>query len=129
MNLSRRRFRLVLRQLLVLGLACVMALQPVLATMGEIHELSHGLVESHLHDADHASVADEVVAQGERDDGAAGALHALHHFAHCCGHSVVIPPVLGVPAAIAPDVPLLALSVHQVTASPLLAPFRPPIQA
>lgn len=119
--------------LFVLGVV----VQPVAASMSEIHELSHetikhGLAEhgldAHQSLAEHssASTSDTVAVE----DGASEALHALHHFAHCCGSFTgIMTARLDVP------LPPVASRLMAVSESPArtnrleLAPFRPPITA
>lgn len=112
-------------------LALGMVLQPVLAAVGEYHEIEHSPSGTHAH-ALHASEAPEDLDQ-ERgsvppaDD--APALHVLLHFAHCCGATAAVlsggqvlatTPGSDIVAAIEPQSPRQA---------PLPAPFKPPISA
>ncbi|MGV8922993.1 MAG: hypothetical protein ACOH1L_06550 [Thermomonas sp.] len=104
--------------------------QPVAVSMSEIHALSHESIEHGL--VAHQSLVEHsnVVASGVDEDGSSGALHALHHFAHCCGSFTAImtagfdlplPPVAG---------GLLAAGESQARTNTLeLAPYRPPITA
>ncbi len=97
-----RRFR---RPSLVRLLAlCVLLLgvvaQPVMASVGGIHELGHG-GGLHAHAQDHGD--EDVPADGDAGKGG-GLLHALMHATHCCGHAPAMPvaatvwPPLAVPA-------------------------------
>lgn len=117
--------------LFVLG----MVVQPVAVSMGELHVLAHdtiehGLVENgmvaHQSHVEHSNK----LASGTDEDGSSGALHALHHFAHCCGSFTVIMAV----GFVLPSPPvasgLLAAGESQARTNTLeLAPFRPPITA
>ncbi len=72
---------------------CVLLLgviaQPVMASVGGVHELGHGGgLHSHA-DADTQSDEDE---RGGGESGKAGGLlHALMHATHCCGHAPAMP--------------------------------------
>ena len=80
--------RMVFMAMLLLGLC----LQPVFAAMGETHEgVAHAAGA-----AAHAHVDVEGVGNDSDPAGSDGStLHALMHFAHCCGQaSTVLPPGL-----------------------------------
>jgi hypothetical protein len=120
MSLLTRR-RSLLHWLVSTCLVLAMIVQPVLASIGEMHELAHGLAETHVSGDDH-DVRAELAAQGE-------ALHLVHHMAHCCGQTAV--PVVSFAAALVPVAagPLAICSALERPADePRLAPFRPPIQ-
>lgn len=135
MSRSRRRLPFVLHVFVLGMLALGMALMPVLASLGELHELAHDPSGSHAmaaHDVHHNAVADshdEPVpdADGEDRQGS-DPLHALLHFAHCCGQqsltAAALMPVLAQPE---PSAALLMPDAQVVPRSPALAPFRPPI--
>lgn len=116
-----RVFALVL---LVFGLVAM----PVLAAMGELHELAHDPAGMHAlsgHDepAPNAAQDDE-----PREEGGSETLHTLIHFAHCCGQS----PLASVPALVfvasSPAGGVLLLPEPQLLSqASSLAPFRPPI--
>ena len=107
-----------------------MALQPVLAAAGELHEaLAHAEQAAfHLEGPDDHDDASNI--SGGEGHEPADALHVLLHFAHCCGHPAGLNP---------PEARMHWLPVHEpqplravVTRSPapqLGSPFRPPIQA
>lgn len=86
-RLRHRRFAL-LRISMVLLLALGMTMQPVLAALGEGHELAaHG--QSAMDHSGHTlphDAADTPSEQGHAGD----PLHALLHYAHCCGTTVGI---------------------------------------
>jgi hypothetical protein len=116
-------------------LALGMALMPVVASVGEIHELAHEGSGSHpmATHGDHHDAADDSHSEPEADvageDGqGSDPLHALLHYAHCCGQQSVtgagLMPVLAQPAASAA---LLMPGTQVVPHAPVLAPFRPPI--
>lgn len=123
---SRRRLLRLLAALLALaGLVA----QPVFATLGEVHELLHLPAGSppaavHLDDTRVGSTADCPGA----DLGSALMLHALLHFAHCCGATVgaawTVPPTRHVPAALPPAEPAPAAPASVRGAVPLKPPRR-----
>jgi hypothetical protein len=132
---SRHRLPFALRVFVLGMLALGMALMPVLASVGELHELAHDPSGSHglaTHGEHHDAAVDS------RDDGESGVagedglgsdpLHALLHYAHCCGQQSVtgarLMPVLAQPAA---GAALLMPRAQVVPYAPVLAPFRPPI--
>lgn len=106
-------------------LLCAVVTNPVLAAVGDVHELSQASA-AHA-DPSHCDVADDDGAQD--DDDAGDILHALVHGAHACGHLVglatptfVVEPFFGHIAA--PD--------HAVKPLDSLQPLtitRPPITA
>lgn len=118
-RLTRLRRRPTLLQLLAMALLVLSLLaRPTLSALGELHEFAHDPAGTHLHQDSHAGDA--------HDD--EGGLHALLHFAHCCGHQpatpatsltamLPLPPHADAPSAEAPDIASMRL----------LAPFRPPI--
>lgn len=116
-----------LRRPLLGLLALCMALQPVLAAAGDLHEaFAH---------ADQAPLGLQG-ASGHQDsdppkgDEPAEALHVLLHFGHCCGHPASLdPPGLGAHWAPAADPRPLTTSLAPTLPPQLGAPFRPPIQA
>lgn len=127
--------RLAVLVLLALG---VMA-KPVLAAVGEVHELQHDPSGLHLHHGDaegegnHAGAGSEsMTAQpglAPHAPGDGGLLHDLLHFAHCCGQS---PPTVPMAAMTLPG-PVAASTPSAIDSAP--APthrthgvFRPPIQ-
>lgn len=132
---SRHRLPSVLR-VFVLGLLVLgMAVMPVLASLGEIHELAHDGSGSHAMatHGDHHDAAgdshDEPVTDAD-GHGAQGSdpLHALLHFAHCCGQqSLTASALMPVLARLEPSAVLLMPDAQVVPHSPALAPFRPPI--
>ncbi|MCF7221542.1 hypothetical protein [Marilutibacter chinensis] len=127
--------RLLVLALLVLGVLA----KPVLASIGEVHELQHDPSGQHLHlgqNGDHDIASDGVhvdhrlqsdaPADAPSDDG--NLLHELLHFAHCCGQSPQ-----SVPAA-AMTVPAIAGDATGPANAAAPAPdhrsqdvFRPPI--
>lgn len=124
-GLRHHRLPLALRVFVTVLLALAMVLQPVMASVAEIHELAHDPTGGHAH-VEHAdAVADELSI--DEEEGAAVTLHMLLHFAHCCGQSTSLIPALQVvkpiPTAERPLLDLQQLPLHPRT----FAPYRPPI--
>jgi hypothetical protein len=127
----RHSRRPLLHWLMLVGVMLGLVLQPVLASMGELHELTHGLAEAHLHADDSHDVETELLAQDEVGDRTASALHVVHHMAHCCGQTAAaaMAPTLAVLSCpVSSSVPSLELT-RRPASEPALAPFRPPIHA
>lgn len=121
-----RQKGLWLRSLVFVLFALGLVLQPVLATAGEVHDLQHDPAGLHAHDMQ----ADAAAQPDEADEpGAAGTLHVLLHFAHCCGATAAVlydlTPVGWLVRA--NPVPDARSQVHAQAPSP--APFKPPIVA
>ena len=100
--------------------------QPVLASVGDLHEVAHG---SDVHALDsHAGDGDA----GDRDDGgkpddADSLLHAVMCASHCCGHAVAMPVAWYASTLSAPMREIPALT-HVAPRDGLQThPFRPPI--
>jgi hypothetical protein len=127
-QLTRRR-RSLLHWLVSTCLVLAMIVQPVLASIGEMHELAHGLAETHVSGDDHDDVRAELAAQGEAGDREATTLHLVHHMAHCCGQTAA--PAVSFDPAVLPEAegPLaICAALERPADEPRLAPFRPPIQ-
>lgn len=129
MIVFHRHRRLPLLHVLVLGLfALGLVLQPAMSTAGELHELVHDPAGTHAHDLHADELAAEVAAA--TDDGSAEdptTLHALLHFAHCCGGTAATLPTLVLPAA-APMATRLAVADTALPPNARPAsPFKPPI--
>ena len=130
--LSRRTsFRFSFRFLWTGLLALALIVQPTIAAIGEVHELSHasgslGAVAAHgdhYADVQHAEDAPDAP---ENND----AMHVLLHFAHCCSHT---PTTLGsvqmlVATVAGSDAPLAATAQLPLQASTNDV-LRPPITA
>lgn len=86
------RFRMSLRVLWIGLLVLAFMIQPMLTSIGEVHELGHstvgvGLIGQHVDDHDAEGSAD-AGASSESDD----PVHLLWHLAHCCSQT---PSALG----------------------------------
>lgn len=117
--ITRRLLRPLLRWLMLAGLLLGLAWQPVLAAASELHNLTHETISSHGNA--NTDVPD--------DEGRAGVLHALHHFAHCCGQAALADAAPLMLAGIGHDAPARATGADRVPNGASHAPFRPPIQA
>lgn len=108
--------------LLLLAVIC----QPVMASLGDLHEAAHGTdlhaAASDPHDdAGTAPAGDE----GDRDS----LLHAVMCASHCCGHAVAMPAGMAMLPAVAPSRMRAAWPDQVLSPAPLAHPFRPPIAA
>lgn len=119
-----------LRVVVLLALSLLMALQPVLASVGELHELAHdpsGMHSHGLHADDIAAerVAERVPADTHGDEDST-TLHVLLHFAHCTGQATatMLPGMRFAP--VTATCPAMA-QAQVVSQTRMLAPFRPPI--
>lgn len=129
-----RRLRLCLplplRVLVLVLFALGLVLQPVFASIGELHELAHDPSGAHAPShTDHSDSTDDQLSATETSDPSpTGTLHFLMHHAHCCGQSAMaaLPAVRIVPIALNAACPALA-EPQRLQQAPSLAPFRPPI--
>lgn len=136
MSDSRRPRLSVALRVFVLGLLALgLVMKPVLASLGELHELAHDPTGIHAL-ADHGDHASEVSQdeitydESRQDERGSDALHALIHFAHCCGQSslTALPAIAAIAAP--PVADALLMPEPQILPQALvLAPFRPPIAA
>lgn len=109
MTLLRRFRRPSFLRLLALGVLLLGVIaQPVMAAVGDVHEIGHG-ASLHAHADRHA---DNESDDGGGEDGP-GLLHALMHAGHCCGHATAMPvslpawPALALPEPAPRFLPLL----------------------
>jgi hypothetical protein len=108
-------------------LAFWLVLHPVLGALAELHQSSAhappaGLLHAHA-DAQGDDPHDHPLPQGDRLD-----LHALLHFAHCCGHttSAIVGSLVSLDAEHGPAFASRQLSLRAPSIDPV-NPFRPPI--
>src|SRR3546814_12447706 len=83
-HLRLRRLLPFLRVLALALFALGLVLQPVMAAVGEMHELAHDPSGTHSHDLHVDELNAELAAAGEQNQGGAKTLHVLLHFSHCC---------------------------------------------
>ena len=127
----RLRLPLPLRVFVLVLFALGLVLQPVFASIGELHELAHDPTGAHTSHADHSdSAGGELGATETSDPSPTGTLHFLMHHAHCCGQSAMatLQAVRIAPIALESSCPALA-EPQRLQQGPSLAPFRPPILA
>lgn len=120
---------LPLLRILVLGLfALALVLQPVLASVGELHELAHDPSGAHSHVHDAADVDPQSTTDTGLEDGVE-TFHVLLDFAHCCGATAAtvsgLKPLCCLPSSGRLAIPKAAFP----PAARLQAPFKPPIFA
>ena len=116
-----------LRSLVFVLLALGLFLQPVFAAVGEAHEFEHNSSGMHAHGLHPDDVAAELAAAGEQSEDGAETLHVLLHFAHCCGATAAMLPVLK-PIPIVPLGDRLAIAKAPIPPQArLTSPFKPPI--
>lgn len=111
-------------------LALALLMQPVLASLGEVHEMTHASASAgHSVFDDIDAAAPDADEQG--DDGDDGeALHFLAHLTHCCGHApsaciATAAPMAFQAASAAPESGLRTLPLRPALEDVL----RPPIRA
>lgn len=126
---SRRHRLLLALRVFALGLLALgLVMKPVLASLGELHELAHDPTEVHASAGHGDHTHDAFQDEGAQDERGAEALHALVHFAHCCGQSSLasLPAIAAIAAP--PSADALLMPEPQMLSQALsLAPFRPPI--
>ena len=121
-----RRFSLFRLPALAVLLLAVLA-NPVLASLGDLHELGDG--GEHLHAVnEHADAgAGHQHVDGDADEG--DLLHALLHASHCCGHlTAIVPALIALPDMPPASAAPLADTVHLPPSRPASL-LRPPILA
>ncbi|MGG6462509.1 hypothetical protein [Solilutibacter silvestris] len=127
----RRRWTAALRLIALAVLALSMALRPVASSLGELHEIAHAPAGQHVEigDVPMTVASADIVQPGQEGDGAAP-LHALLHFAHCCGQAAATPAEFHLHAFNPPPVTRPAWHLQTILASSRWpTPFRPPIAA
>ena len=121
---------LQLMRVLVLGLfALGLVLQPVLAAVGEMHELAHDPSGMHSDARQADSVDTQLTAAGEQREGGTETLHVLLEWAHCCGATTAMLPSLKLMSFVPAFSPLIPGESQTPPPGYLPAPFKPPIFA
>ena len=85
LNRLRPLLRVTLRALLLLTTLS----NPILATVGDLHD-TFGVIDKVHPGAISTSTAASAVGAEEHDEGPMDLFHALIHGAHCCGHLIAI---------------------------------------
>lgn len=119
------RFPGLLRLPALAVLLLAVLVNPVFASLGDLHELGNGAAHLHV-----VGEHEDNAPGHDHDDAAPGdLLHALMHASHCCGHlTAIMPTPMRVPAMILPaTVP--ALDRVPVVQAPPTSLLRPPIVA
>jgi hypothetical protein len=125
---SRRRFRSRLAQIGFALLALSILLRPVLAAVGEIHELAHDASGHHSTLVVNGGPIGAGTSLAETEE--MGALDALMHFAHCCGQVSALDSAISLAAFHpAPFARVHEACAARVTHARWQTPFRPPIAA
>lgn len=129
---SRRlsRIPLPLRVLVLAMIAFGIIMQPFFASIGEVHLLAHDSADLLASQHGQHSLADHATgrAQGDPAPGDEDSLHALMHYAQCCGQVGALWSLHANIPTMAPDASRPAMAeARDLALSPLRAPFRPPI--
>jgi hypothetical protein len=126
---SYRRLLRALRIAMLLVFTFGLVAQPVLGSLGEMHDLaehadSAGGCIDHKLPHEHASTTQA----DEHDSG--GPMHQLLHCTHCCGHSAGLASTdLPLPSFHWGATPPATQPAHSVVPAHAATPFRPPISA
>lgn len=117
----------VLRAVALALFALTLVLQPVMAAVGEMHELAHDPSGTHSHVL-HAPDAGTAAEAADRDDHeATDMVHLMLHFAHCCAATAAVLPTptpsIGMPLRER----LAAAKAAFPAQMRLTSPFKPPI--
>jgi hypothetical protein len=99
-------------------------INPVFASVGDLHEAVRGSAE-HLHSAEEHGLTQDAT---QDEDGKGGdLLHALMHAAHCCGHLSAIPASFVLPAVALVGSQAPHTEVLRSTSIAVASEIRPPI--
>lgn len=121
----RRHWLPLLRVPALAVLLLAVLANPVLAAIGDLHEIGEGGGHVHAVEAPpHGHATDHAAAH---DDENPSLLHALMHASHCCGHlTAIVPHTL--PLMSPPPAQALVASAGCLSPTRRLEPrFRPPI--
>ncbi|MBD9481098.1 hypothetical protein [Pseudoxanthomonas sp. PXM02] len=122
-----QRFSRVLRLPALAVLLLAVLVNPVFASLGDLHELGSG--SDHLHAVSDHEATGSGHDHADGDAGEGDLLHALMHASHCCGHlTAIVPAPLLLQGVLLPSVALAADAVPLPTARPASL-LRPPIVA
>lgn len=127
---ARRRFVSLIRLLAVMVFALTLLVGPVLSSIGEVHELAHDPSGQHSDvESGHRRSTHNTVRE-QQEGKAADTLHALLHFAHCCGQaSAAFQAKILDAVEIAPATRPAAFVDASVSRARWYTPFRPPIES
>lgn len=126
LNIPFRRRLTPFRAAVLAMLVLTLAVQPVLAVLGESHEHSGHTVDTAVNAPDPAQKAVRIDSAPGPDSG--NAIHALLHAAHCCGNIVAFASVdVSTPSFASVAVIPEASGVDAEPTSYASSPFRPPI--
>lgn len=123
----RHRSAASLRLIAYAILALALLVRPVLASLGEMHELAHDPSGSHLDISSGGGTHHDELSEAS-EGSEASALHTLLHFAHCCGQLSAAAVAITFDAANpAPTVRVHGPPNASVPMARWQTPFRPPI--
>src|SRR3546814_20383615 len=136
-HLRLRRLLPFLRVLALALFALGLVLQPVMAAVGEMHELAHDPSGTHSHDLHVDELDAELATAGAQNQGGAKTLHVLLPFSRGCGATAALLPVvnplnvisLSGRLALAPATPSLQGSLTPQDKPPHFMMPRPPPDA
>jgi len=126
-RLLRHRRSLLLRLPAMAVLLLAVLANPVLASLGDLHELGNG--SDHLHAVSEHAEDGPAHDHADGEAGEGDLLHALLHASHCCGHlTAIVPAPLLVQGVRLPSVAPVGTAAPLPLAWPVSL-LRPPIAA
>lgn len=131
---SRQLAVSAVRTILLTLLALGMVLQPVLAAVGEYHDIEHSPAGTHAHALHASELPDEFdpergTARDVPPADDAPTLHVLLHFAHCCGATAAVLTGGQVLDTVPGSETVAVIEPQAPRRVSLPAPFKPPISA
>lgn len=102
-------------------------LNPVVANMGDVHELEHGTVVATIGTVDHHDVEPAVADAVDADDNSGDVGHGLMHADHAHGASSPVFPVSSVAVVPQNQAALFPPTAPLTSLQHIAGPFRPPI--